>query len=197
MSSAFPESPFEFFDLCFKKAEALQLPQVNAMVLITATKDAKPSGRMVLLKSVIPDRGFQFFTNYDSRKGRELSENPLAELLFYWPALGRQIRVEGRVERTSAIESDAYFKSRARMSQIGAMASLQSRPLGSEEELRAKVEKLSQEFAEKEISRPVNWGGFDFIADRFEFWGDREDRLHERMTYVKTGVSWELGRLWP
>lgn len=197
MITAFPTSPFEFFDLCFAKAKALNLPLVEAFTLITASKDAKPSGRVVLLKEVTPERGFRFFTNYDSRKAEELTENPHAQLLFYWPAIGRQIRIEGRVEKISSEDSDLYFNSRPRGSQIGAIASLQSRPLGSEAELRLKVEKLSEAFAGKEIGRPENWGGFELIAERFEFWEDREDRLHERITYEKIGKDWESGRLWP
>lgn len=197
MNQDFLKSPFEFFELCFAKAKALNLPMVEALTLITATKDAKPSGRIVLLKEVTPERGFRFFTNYDSRKAEELLENPQAQLLFYWPELGRQIRVEGRVEKIPTADSDLYFNTRPRGSQVGAIASRQSRPLSSEAELREKVENLSKAFDGKEIKRPENWGGFELVADRFEFWEDRQDRLHERITYEKVGKDWKIGRLWP
>ncbi len=195
--SSHPSSPFEFFQTCFDRAHALNLLQPNSMTLITATPQGRPSGRVVLLKEVIPDTGFRFFTNYESRKAKELLANPYAELLFYWSAFGRQIRIEGKVQKSSRDESDQYFRSRPRMSQIGAIASLQSRPLGSAEELKSKVDQLVIEFDGKEIQRPENWGGFDFIADRFEFWEDRSDRLHERITYEREGDQWRTGRLWP
>ena len=197
MSDLPPKSPFEFFSKCFDLARQMSLPQYEAMVLITATKAAKPSGRMVLLKDCVPEHSFRFFTNFDSRKSLELQENPQAQLLFYWPALGRQIRIEGMVRKASDAESDRYFKSRNRGSQIGAMASLQSRPLSSAQELQERVKKLTEEFAQKEIPRPENWGGFELVADYFEFWEDRADRLHERITYRKVGTGWEQGRLWP
>ncbi len=153
---------------------------------------------MVLLKGINPERGFRFYTNYDSRKSAELGANPQAQLLFYWAELGRQIRVEGSVERTAAADSDAYFASRGRASRIGAIASLQSRPLGSSEELRAKVEKITKELEGREVIRPENWGGFELVAERFEFWEDRADRLHERVTYDRdANGKWITGRLWP
>jgi pyridoxamine 5'-phosphate oxidase len=179
------------------RAKDAALPQYNAMVLITATSEAKPSGRMVLLKGVIRDRGFRFFTNFESRKAGELRENPQAQLLFYWPSLGRQIRIEGKIVRLSDADSDAYWVTRPRASQIGAIVSDQSRPLGSAEQLSEKVEALTRKWEGKEIPRPENWGGFELRPEYFEFWEDRANRLHERITYVRAGSAWKIGRLWP
>jgi pyridoxamine 5'-phosphate oxidase len=192
-----PKSPFAFFDGCFAKATALKLQHPDSMVLITATPDAKPSGRVVLLKGITPETGFRFYTNYESRKASELEANPQAQLLFYWPAFGRQIRIEGKVKRLSEKDSDEYWSSRPRGSRIGALASDQSRPLDSMETLRAKAARLEQEYKDKEIQRPKDWGGFELVADYFEFWEDRPDRLHERITYTKDGAEWKIGRLNP
>ncbi len=167
------------------------------MVLITATPDAKPSGRMVLLKSVDRENGFKFYTNFESRKAGELLSNPQAQLLFYWPTLGRQIRIEGKIARLSDAESDTYWASRERGSQIGGMASLQSRPLDSPADMDEKVAQLTKQFEGKPIPRPESWGGFELFADYFEFWEDRASRLHERITYTRTAKSWNIGRLWP
>jgi pyridoxamine 5'-phosphate oxidase len=192
-----PKSPFVFFDGCFAKAKALKLQHPDSMVLITATPDAKPSGRVVLLKGVVPERGFRFYTNYESRKASELEANPQAQLLFYWPAFGRQIRVEGKVKRLSEKDSDEYWNSRPRGSQIGALASDQSRPLDSMDSLRKKAAQLEQKHEGKEIKRPKDWGGYELEPNYFEFWEDRPDRLHERITYTKDGAEWKIGRLNP
>lgn len=191
------ENPFDFFDVCFQRAKSMDLPQHDAMVLVTATADAKPSGRMVLLKGVTRGRDFQFFTNYESRKAGELFENPQAQLLFYWAGFGRQIRVEGKIEKLSASESDAYWQTRGRKSQIGGMTSSQSRPLDAYEKLADVVASTTREWEGKDIPRPENWGGFALIVDYFEFWEDRADRLHERITYQRSGDAWIKGRLWP
>lgn len=167
------------------------------MVLITATPDAKPSGRMVLLKGVGPDGGFQFYTNFESRKAGELIANPRAQLLFYWPIHGRQIRIEGRIERLSEAESDAYWDSRPRESRIGGIASDQSRPLGSMAEMEKRVAELTRQFEGKDVPRPANWGGFELVPEYFEFWEDRPNRLHERITYTRADGGWKVGRLWP
>ena len=173
------------------------LPQFDAMVLITATRDAKPSGRMVLLRGVVPNVGFRFFTNYESRKSGELLENPNAQLLFYWPAFGRQIRVEGLISKVDDQVSDEYWATRPRDSQIGAIASRQSRPLGTMEELKAAVKKIEKEFDGKPVPRPDNWGGFELKAERFEFWEDGAFRLHERLIYERDGSNWKISRLYP
>ncbi len=197
MSEKIPASPYDFFDTCFAKARTAAFPQFDAMVLITATPDAKPSGRMVLLKEVVRDRGFRFYTNFESRKANELAANPQAQLLFYWAAFGRQIRVEGKIARLSDSVSDVYWATRARPSQIGGIASLQSRPLGAPEEMAKKVDELTREWEGKPIPRPANWGGFEVLPDYFEFWEDRANRLHERITYTRSGETWTIGRLWP
>lgn len=197
METKLHSSPYDFFEECFARAKGAALPQFDSMVLITATREAKPSGRMVLLKGVVRDRGFRFFTNFESRKAGELLSNPQAQLLFYWPQFGRQIRIEGSIERLANPDSDAYWYSRSRGSRIGAIVSQQSRPLASESEMREKVAAATREWEGKEIPRPPNWGGFELVAESFEFWEDREDRLHERLTYRKGPSGWTMGRLWP
>lgn len=190
-------SPYEFFHQCFERAKLAQLPQYESMALVTSTPDGRPSARMVLLKGVV-DGGFRFFTNYESRKAQELIANPRAQLLFYWAAFGRQIRIEGTVQKLSESDSDAYFMTRPRGSRLGAIASLQSRHLGSYEELRSKFEEIEKKYEGQEVTRPANWGGFELIPSRFEFWEDRNDRLHERIAYESDGEgSWKVSRLWP
>jgi pyridoxamine 5'-phosphate oxidase len=167
------------------------------MALITASADGVPSGRMVLLKEIDSDGGFRFYTNHQSRKAVELSENPRAQLLFYWPTLGRQIRIEGRVARVPDPDSDAYWSSRPRGSQIGGLVSRQSRPLPSLEEMETRVAEATREYEGREIPRPKNWGGFSLRPNYFEFWRDRESRLHERVVYELEKGAWKTGRLWP
>lgn len=177
------------------KATGMHLPE--AMTLATATPDGKPSARLVLLKGA-DERGFVFFTNYRSRKARDLDSNPQAALVFYWPQLERQVRVEGRVERTSAGESDAYFKSRLRESQIGAVASPQSEVIASREALQKKADELEKIYEGREVSRPEHWGGYRVRPERIEFWKGRPGRLHDRISYERqANGSWTITRLAP
>jgi pyridoxamine 5'-phosphate oxidase len=159
--------------------------------LATATPDGTPSVRMVLLKGA-DERGYVFFTSYESRKGRELEANPQAALLFHWEALGRQVRVEGMVERASAEESDTYFASRPPGSRAGAAASRQSRALADRAELDRAVAALGDD-----VSRPDWWGGYRVRPERYEFWQHRENRLHDRFLYERDGSGWRIQRLYP
>jgi pyridoxamine 5'-phosphate oxidase len=163
----------------------------EAMALATAAPDGAPSARMVLLKG-FDERGFAFFTSYASRKGGELEANPRAALLFYWQPLGRQVRVEGRVERVEPAESDAYFASRPAGSRKGAAASRQSQPLADRAELDRAVGALGDD-----VDRPEWWGGYRVVPERYEFWQHRDDRLHDRFRYERDGNDWTIQRLYP
>jgi pyridoxamine 5'-phosphate oxidase len=164
----------------------------EAMAVATATADGAPSVRMVLLKAA-DDRGLVFFTHYTSRKGRELEANPHAALLFHWDPLGRQVRVEGRVERVSAEESDAYFATRPAGARVGASASRQSEVLSDRGELERRVAEL----AEADVRRPESWGGFRVVPETWEFWQHRDDRLHDRFRYTRRDDAWLIERLYP
>ncbi|MDW8146230.1 MAG: pyridoxamine 5'-phosphate oxidase [Roseiflexaceae bacterium] len=188
--------PLVQFQRWFDQAVELGLIEPNAMTLATATPDGRPSARMVLLKGV-DNGGFVFFTNYESRKGVELTMNPWAALVFYWPELERQVRVEGRVERISPEESDAYFASRPNGSRIGAWASRQSSVIGSRAELEQRVAELERLYANREIPRPPFWGGFRVIPDAIEFWQGRPNRLHDRLRYRRDAGRWIIERLSP
>jgi pyridoxamine 5'-phosphate oxidase len=190
-------NPFEQFKLWFNQALAAQLPEPNAMTIATATSDGKPSARMVLLKDY-DERGFVFYTNYNSHKGQQLVKNPWAAIAFWWAELERQVRIEGRVEKVSEAESDEYFHSRPKGSQLGAWASNQSQAVESREVLEQRLQQLKDEYENKEIPRPPHWGGFRVIPDEIEFWQGRPSRLHDRLLYRRgEDGSWTIQRLAP
>lgn len=185
-------SPFEQFKTWFKEANESTIVEPNTMVLATATKEALPSARIVLLKEVT-EKGFVFYTNYKSRKGQELDENPNAQLLFFWDILERQVRIEGRVEKMSYEENLAYFNSRPKESRAGAIASPQSEEVPN----RAFLEDRLSNLKDQPLTMPSHWGGFVIIPSYFEFWQGRQYRLHDRIFYKKNEENWSIGRLAP
>ncbi|WP_291725533.1 pyridoxamine 5'-phosphate oxidase [Bernardetia sp.] len=198
------ENPIEQFKKWFEQALESDLSaEANAMVLSTVDKNNRPSARVVLLKSV--DEGFVFYTNYDSRKGEDLANNPYASLTFFWAELERQVRIEGKVEKISPSKSDEYFKSRPIGSQIGAIASPQSRIIDTRDELERLVKSIEKNYEETNfIERPKNWGGYRLIPNYMEFWQGRESRLHDRINYLlkedveeRYASPWEIVRLAP
>ena len=194
--SAVDADPLEQFRRWYADAEAAEIRAPHAMALATADAGGAPSARMVLLKGA-DEAGFVFFTGYVSRKAGELETNPQAALLFHWDALGRQVRLEGGVQRVSQEESDAYFATRPRGAQLAAAASRQSAVLSGREELDARVAELSKEYSGKEVPRPDHWGGYRLMPAAYEFWQHREDRSHDRLRYRRDGGAWVIERLSP
>ncbi len=190
------EDPIEQFGSWFEEALDDDLTDANAVTIATATKDGKPSARTVLLKD-FDDSGFRFYTNYDSRKGNELAENPNAALCFYWPEQNRQIRVEGPVKKVSASNSAAYFAERPRASQLSAWASKQDKVLSSREELERDFEEAKKRFEGRDVELPEYWGGYNLEPESIEFWQGRPSRLHDRILYEKKGNTWKISRLAP
>jgi pyridoxamine 5'-phosphate oxidase len=189
-------NPLKLFQRWLDEAIAAGIHLAEAMTLATATPEGKPSARLVLLKG-LTEQGFVFYTNYNSMKSRELDANPQAALVFYWPLLERQVRVEGTVKRTDADESDAYFKTRPRESQIGALASPQSEVIPSREALQQRADELEKLYEGREVERPAYWGGYRLFPERIEFWKGRPGRLHDRILYERQDGSWSIKRLAP
>jgi pyridoxamine 5'-phosphate oxidase len=188
--------PIEQFRRWFDEALAADLHEPNAMTLATATPDGRPSARVVLLKG-FDERGFVFYTNYEGRKSGELEANPRCALVFYWGELERQVRIEGHASRVPGEESDQYFGSRPRGSRLGAWASEQSRPVRDRGALEERLRGLEAEYEGREVPRPPFWGGYRVEPETIEFWQGRENRLHDRLVYRRSGGSWRRERLQP
>jgi pyridoxamine 5'-phosphate oxidase len=187
-----PKDPILEFNKWYRAARTAAVRQLDAMVLATVDRRGRPSARVVLYKGMSAEGGFRFFTNYDSRKARELTENPWVALVLYWGELDRQVRIEGKVIRLSASESDGYWKTRPRLSQIGAWASNQSQELPDRKELLDRVRIFTRRFRSQEIPRPPHWGGYRVVPERIEFWYQKPGRLHRRIQYTRPAK----GTLW-
>jgi pyridoxamine 5'-phosphate oxidase len=196
MDELITRNPLDIFREWLAEAETAEPNDPTAMSLATVDAAGNPSVRMVLLKG-LDERGFAFYTNFESRKGQELLAQPRAALCFHWKSLRKQVRIEGPVEIVSDVEADAYFHSRARVSQIGAAASDQSRPLDSRATLEAKVAEIEAKLAGGPVPRPANWSGFRVMPQAIEFWQDGAHRLHDRILFRRRGLDWTAERLYP
>ena len=195
--NAVDPDPFITFAAWYQAAQNAELYEPNGMTLATAGADGHPAARIVLLRRV-DERGFCFFTNYESRKGQELAANPYAALLFWWGRLERQVRIEGQVEKLTAVESDAYYHSRPKGSRLGAWVSAQSQPILNRQVLEERLAALEQEYAEQEPPRPPFWGGYRVVPTMFEFWQGGPHRLHDRLCYTRQAAGvWRIERLAP
>lgn len=190
------DDPIQQFDKWFKIAVEEKFTDPNAMTLATANAQNRPSARIVLLKD-FDSRGFVFYTNYGSRKGSDIEENPYVAAVFYWAELERQVRIEGSVKKVSIKESEEYFHSRPFDSQIGAWASHQSEEISGREELEMRYKELNEAYYNKEVPLPEFWGGYRIVPDQIEFWQGRPRRLHDRVVYFKKDDKWEMIRLAP
>jgi pyridoxamine 5'-phosphate oxidase len=191
-----PRNPLTLFQQWFKESLKSKVVDANAFAVATVSRSGIPSNRIVLLKG-LDHQGFIFFTNYQSQKGREIIQKPVASLLFFWPQLIRQIRVDGKVEKISAKESDAYFKTRPRGSQLGAWTSEQSEWVPNRDFLEKRMKTLEEQYQGKSIPRPSHWGGFRVIPQYIEFWQGRPNRLHDRLRYAHSKSGWRMNRLAP
>jgi pyridoxamine 5'-phosphate oxidase len=196
MANTNTDNPLALFREWYGEAQKSETNEPTAVTVASADSRGRPSARMVLLKH-FDEQGFVFYTNLESRKGRELTENPFAALLFHWKSLRRQVRVEGPVSLVSDAEADAYFNSRDRGSRIGAWASRQSRPLEGRHELEKEVARYTAKFGIGAIPRPPHWSGFRIAPESFEFWREGKFRLHERIVYSQCGDGWTTERLFP
>lgn len=190
------KSPFLQFEKWFKEAVDAHVNEPNAMTVATASKSGKPAARILLLRN-FNENGFVFYTNYSSRKGEEIDENPNCALLFFWPELERQVRIEGKLIKQSSAESDLYFNSRPRTSKLGAWTSPQSKVVKNRKELDELYEQTSQRFPSEDVPRPPHWGGFVLQPDSIEFWQGRPSRMHDRILYTLVNGNWRIERLAP